>query len=145
MEIIDTVYLVAYFKPSDPLHEDATYLIENLDSNKVVSQASLIEFDLLMKSRGLSDDERLKVWLILHGFIGKDSIEPITPLDIIVATHLTTNYKLDYFDALIAAQCIVRGAKPLTTDREIVNTISKREEILSELEKYGITIPRGST
>ena len=37
MEIVDTVYLIAYFKPSDPLNEDA---IAYLGGDRVVSQAS---------------------------------------------------------------------------------------------------------
>ena len=60
MEIIDTVYLIAYFRPSDPLHENAIAYLENLGDDRVVSQASLIEFDLLKKTRGLESEERRK-------------------------------------------------------------------------------------
>ncbi len=140
MEIVDTVYLVAYFKPSDPLHEDAVSIIENLGDGRVISQTSLIEFDLLMKTRGLSSDERLKAWFVLYKLIDIDTIEPVTPLDIIVATYLTTDFKLDYFDALIAAQCMVRKAKPLTTDKEIIDIVSRRDDIILELRKHGIRI-----
>ena len=40
MEIVDTAYFIAYFKPSDPLHEDAIAYLENLGGDRVVSQAS---------------------------------------------------------------------------------------------------------
>ena len=135
MEIIDTVYLIAYFRPSDPLHENAIAYLENLGDDRVVSQASLIEFDLLMKTRGLESEEMRKTWLILHKLIDASTIEPVTPLDMAIATYLVTTYNLDYFDSLISAQCIVREAKPLTTDKEILDVVSKRGQILSALRR----------
>jgi len=135
MEIIDTIYLIAYFRPSDPLHENAIAYLENLGDDRVVSQASLIEFDLLMKTRGLESEERRKTWLILHKLIDASTIEPVTPLDMAIATYLVTTYNLDYFDSLISAQCIVRKAKPLTTDKEILDVVSKRGQILSALRR----------
>ncbi len=47
---MDTVYLVAYFRLSDPLHRDAVKIIEGLSKNRKITEASLIEFDLLMKA-----------------------------------------------------------------------------------------------
>jgi len=139
MEIVDTVYLIAYFRPSDPLHEDAIMYVENLGDGRVISQASLIEFDLLMKTRGIKSEERIKTWLILHRLIDANAIEPVTPLDMVVAAYLVTNYHLDYFDSLISAQCIVRKAKPLTTDNEIIEVVSRRNQILLTLRtKYSI-------
>ena len=135
MEIIDTIYLIAYFRPSDPLHENAIAYLENLGDDRVVSQASLMEFDLLMKTRGLESEERRKTWLILHKLIDASTIEPVTPLDMAIATYLVTTYNLDYFDSLISAQCIVREAKPLTTDKEILDVVSKRGQILSALRR----------
>lgn len=135
MEIIDTVYLIAYFKPSDPLHRDAITYIENLGDERVISQASLIEFDLLMKTYGIKDEERIKTWLVLRRLIDADMIEPVTPLDMVIATYIATNYNMDYFDSLISAQCIIRRANPLTTDREIIDVVSKRDQILATLRK----------
>ena len=135
MEIIDTVYLVAYFKQTDPLHKDSVEIIEKLSERRVVSQASLIEFDLLMKTHNFTIDERIKTWYILKHLINNKYLEPITPSDMITATYLTSKYKLDYFDSLITAQCINRNAKPLTNDREIIDIFSKKEKIISELEK----------
>ncbi|MCD6195954.1 MAG: PIN domain-containing protein [Staphylothermus sp.] len=138
MEIVDTVYLVAYFKPSDPLHEDAVRIIENLNEERRVSQASLIEFDLLMKSRGLRLNDRLKAWMVLNKLISNDSVEAVLPLDMIIALYLYEKYSLDYFDALIAAQCIARNAKPLTIDKEIIQTIARKEEIINDLRKLHV-------
>jgi len=49
-------------------------------------------------------------------------------LDFTIATLLTEKYGLDYFDALIVAQCITRNAKPLTTDKEVIEAVAKESK-----------------
>lgn len=139
MEIVDTVYLIAYLRPSDPLHTKAVEIIESLGNHRKVSQASLIELDLLMKSRGFTIDERLKTWTLLEKIIPIEAIEPVSPQDFAIAVILAEKHGLDYFDALIAAQCITRNAKPLTTDKEIIKIVSKG--LKEELSKEWKTIP----
>ena len=138
MKIIDTVYLVAYFKPSDPLRGIIVRIIENLGEERRVSQASLIGFGLLIKSRGLGLYDGLKAWIVLNKLVGNDSVKSVLPLDMIIALYLYEKYGLDYFDALIAAQCIARNAKPLITDKEIIQTIAKKKEIINDLRKLHI-------
>ena len=87
MEIIDTVYLIAYLNPDDPRHEEALEIINDLGMRRV-SQAALIELDLLMKSRGFSPDERRRTWSIMERIIPRDSIEVLIPLDFFTATML---------------------------------------------------------
>jgi predicted nucleic acid-binding protein len=125
VEIVDTVYLVAYLNPDDPRHEKALELINNLGMKRRISQAALIELDLLMKSRGFSPDERKRVWSIMEQIIPTDSIEVLVPLDFFIATSLYEEKGLDYFDALVAAQCIVRDAFPVTTDADILGTVKE--------------------
>lgn len=40
-------------------------------------------------------------------------------MDMTVATFLSSRYGIDYFDSIFAGQCLLRKAKPLTTDEEI--------------------------
>ena len=136
MEIIDTVYLVAFLIDSDPLHDKAVQLIESLSLTRKISQASLLELNLLMKTRGFNWKQRLRTWLLLSSLIPKDLIEVILPLDLSLAAFIVYKYKLDYFDAIISAQCILRNAKPLTTDREILQMTSKSFEVLEEFKQY---------
>jgi len=126
--------------PSDPIHEESIEIIENLGRERKISQAALIEFDLLMKSRGFSYSERIKTWSILKGLISIEVIEILSPLDIIVATYLVEKYGMDYFDSLIASQCITRKASPITTDKNIESIVLKAQEIITELRKLGIEI-----
>jgi len=127
-EIVDTVYLIAYLRPSDPLHSRATEIMESLGGHRKVSQASLIELDLLMKYRGFTTEERLKTWTFLEKIIPTEAIEPVNSQDFAIATLLTEKYGLDYFDALIVAQCITRNAKPLTTDKEVIEAVAKESK-----------------
>jgi len=136
VEIIDTVYLVAFLIDSDPLHDKAVQLIESLSLTRKISQASLLELNLLMKTRGFNWKQRLRTWLLLSSLIPKDLIEVILPLDLSLAAFIVYKYKLDYFDAIISAQCILRNAKPLTTDREILQMTSKSFEVLEEFKQY---------
>jgi len=96
-----------------------------------VSQASLLELDLLMKSRKFNFEEKAKVWSLLEKVMLANFIEVITPQDFLVASVLTKDQKIDYFDALVAAQCITRNAKPLTTDQKIVDAIKNFRGIMS--------------
>lgn len=128
MELVDTVYLVAFLNLDDPLHEEAVELLSSLGARRRVSQASLIELDLLMESRGFSSEERSTAWLVLEHTIPQSAVESLAPRDFAVAAELQEAESLDYFDALVAAQCIVRGAKPATTDAAIVKTFEKHRK-----------------
>ena len=125
MELVDTVYLVAFLNPDDPRHEEAVELLSGLGAGRRISQAALIELDLLMKSRGFSPEERESAWLVLTRVIPEDAVEPLTPQDFAAAVELHESKGLDYFDALVAAQCAVRGARPLTTDAAILKALEK--------------------
>jgi len=125
VEVIDTVYLVAFLNPDDPRHKEAVELFSDLGASKRVSQAALIELDLLMKTRGFTLDERRNAWLVLTRVIPENAVEPLAPKDFAVAVELHESEGLDYFDALVAAQCVVRNAKPVTTDAAILKTFEK--------------------
>lgn len=125
MEIVDTVYLVALLNPDDPKHEEAVELLSDLGTSRRVSQAALIELDLLMKSRGFTIEERRNAWLVLTRVIPEEAVELLAPKVFAVAVELYESEGLDYFDALVAAQCVVRNAKPVTTDIAILKTFER--------------------
>jgi len=122
VEIIDTVYLVAYLNPADRLHNEAARIIESIGETGRVSQAALLELDLLMKSRGFTLSERRDAWTLLSALVG-NYVEPVLPSDFSLAAILAETHGLDYFDSLVAAQCINRGAEPLTTDEQITRVV----------------------
>ena len=122
MEIVDTVYLIAYLNPENPLHKNALKVVEGLGDKRRVSQAALIELDLIMKSRGFSLEERRDTWILLSAVIN-GHVEPLLPSDFALAARLSEAHGLDYFDSLVSAQCINRLAKPLTTDSTIIKIV----------------------
>ncbi len=87
VEIVDIVYLVAYLNPEDPLHQESVKTIESLGAERRVSQAALLELDLLMKARGFTPSERRDVWTLLSIVIG-DNVEPLLPQDFSLAATL---------------------------------------------------------
>ena len=125
MEIVDTVYLIAYLNPEDPLHKEALSVIEGAGSKRRVSQAALVELDLIMKSRGFNVEERRDTWILLAALLD-NHVEPLLPSDFALAASLIEEHEMDYFDSLIAAQCINRSAKPLTTDAAIIKAVEGR-------------------
>ncbi len=133
LEIVDTVYLIAFLRRTDALQSEAVKIIERLGKNTKVSQAALIELDLLMKSRGFSSNERIKTWTLLEKIIPVNAIEMLTSKDFALATILIDFYSMDYFDALIDSQCILRKAKLLTTDNDIISIVESLR--IEELEK----------
>ena len=135
MKIVDTVYLVAYFRVEDPCHKEAREIIEKLGDEVKISEASLIEFDLLLGSRGFTLDERFETWMVLNSLIDDRDIEVVTPKDLFLATYMVYKYGIDYFDSIISAQCIIRRAIPITTDREILEIIKRGDEILKVLKR----------
>ncbi len=76
-------------------------------------------------------DQRIKMWHLLNGVID-GSLEPLS-LRYCVGAFLSSK-GLDYFDSLIAAQCLVRG-KLVTTDQEIIEVVMRSEELLGESEE----------
>jgi PIN domain nuclease of toxin-antitoxin system len=125
VEIVDTVYLIAYLNPDDPLHREARSIVEGVGGGRRVSQAALLELDLLMKSRGFTVEERLDTWQLLSILLGRESVEPLYPEDFALAAVLAEREGMDYFDSLIAAQCINRRAKPLTSDQAIIKAVER--------------------
>ena len=59
-------------------------------------------------------------------------------MDMAAATILSSRYGIDYFDSIIAGQCLLRKAKPLTTDEEIFRIVNMPKEIQRQMKGLGI-------
>ncbi len=127
MEIVDTVYLVAFMNPEDPLHAEAVEVIGSVEGarDRYVSQAALMELDLILKARRVPAGDRRKAWLLLSAVIPYEKILCLHPVDYARAVELQEEMGLDYFDSLIAAQALNRGARVLTTDERIKEAVEK--------------------
>lgn len=120
MNLLDTVVLVGTVNPKNRHHKKA---IEHLD--KLVSEpdtriptSTVLEFDLLLKAREYSNDERNLTWLELAARIPSVKILPPTATSMASAAKLEEQ-GMDYFDALITALAIESNSKIVTDDSEI--------------------------
>lgn len=123
MPVIDTIVLFSAANTEHKWHligKSALHLV-NTDNNWWIPSFTLVEFDLVLKSRGFSNEERMESYsLLIHDFPNIiDKSYPITPLVLHETSRLEDVYKLDYFDAGIAATSLAVDGKIATNDRHL--------------------------
>jgi predicted nucleic-acid-binding protein len=122
VRIIDTVVLVAYLDEKDPRSQKATeYVLDiELKPDIFVPSATLLEFDLELKTHGMPVEAREALHSKLARVIPKARVLPLVPAVLARATALSRDaaWRDSYFDTLIAATGLEFGADgAITTDR----------------------------
>jgi predicted nucleic acid-binding protein len=122
MRILDTVVLIAYLDEKDPRSQKATeYVLDiELKPDIFVPSATLLEFDLELKTHGVPVDAREALHFKLARAIPRARILPLTPAVLARATALSRDaaWRDSYFDTMIAATALEFGANSaITTDR----------------------------
>ena len=115
--LLDTHTFLWYFEDSDNLSETAVNIIEDADSLKYVSMASLWEFSIKYSIKKLRFEGGLSNLLdiiLQNGFI----ILPITPLYLDSMIELPFIHR-DPFDRLLIATAKAEGLTILTADENI--------------------------
>ena len=120
MPIFDTVLLFAAADRSDPNHNKATrYMTKLRQEDFYLASFSLIEFDIVLKSRGLKANERMD----LHALLMKDypnlKIHPINPSTLYLTAMIEKDYDLEYFDAAVSAEALQHDATVVSTDKAL--------------------------
>jgi len=79
--IIDTVVLIAFSAENDPLNVKASeYMFEvGIGKDMFVPSATLLEFDLELKTHGIEDKDREKLHSNLKRLIPTNRVLPLTP------------------------------------------------------------------
>jgi predicted nucleic acid-binding protein len=121
---LDTAVLVAALRTDDPRHHKATRYLEALreDATLAVPASTLLEFDLLAKARGYSEEERHTTWLELAPKIPGERVIPPTGPVFARAAELQRQ-GLTYFDALLAAQALESQSRVVTHDRALATRV----------------------
>jgi predicted nucleic acid-binding protein len=123
MPVIDTMVLFAAANTTDRWHliGKKALLLVNTDMNWWVPSFSLLEFDLILKSRGQTPEQRMeKYGLLLHDYPNIiEASYPVTPLIMHEVGRLESVYELDYFDAGVIATSLALDGKVATKDRQI--------------------------
>jgi len=120
LPVLDTVVLFAVADSKDKHHSTAKNHIKNLrKKNYRLSAFALLEFDIVLKSRGLSFDERMeKVGLLIKDLPQVTRrMSSITPATIYLTARLEKELSMDYFDAGVASEALQSDGVVISTDR----------------------------
>ncbi|MHA1967148.1 MAG: type II toxin-antitoxin system VapC family toxin [Candidatus Hodarchaeales archaeon] len=138
MPVIDTMVLFAAANTRERWHiiGKKVLTLVNMDKNWWVPSYSLLEFDLVLKSREYTPEERMEKYsLLLHDFPNiNEASYPITPLIFHEVSRLENVYDLDYFDAGVVATSLALDGKVVTKDTQI-QKIGEVESVWEEINK----------
>jgi len=120
LPILDTVVLFATADSNDKHHARARRHLETVgDSDVYLGAFALLEFDITLKSRGYSFEERMeKHALLLSAHPALDrKVARIGPATLYLTSRLEAEVELEYFDAGIAAEALQLDGIVVSTDR----------------------------
>jgi predicted nucleic acid-binding protein len=119
MPILDTVVLFAAADPLDKFHEDSVRHLRKVGGEVLVGTSALMEFDIVLKSRGLPAIARMKEMALLMKDYPEvsSSVHPVSPATLYLAALHEREFHLDYFDALMAAEAAEHDGEMVSTDR----------------------------
>ncbi len=123
MRILDTVVLIAYLDEKDPRNQKATEYILDIELKPDISipSATLLEFDMELKTHGVLDEARAALHSKLARVIPRTRVLPLLPAVLARATALSKSatWRDSCFDTIIAATGLEFGAdSAVTTDRK---------------------------
>lgn len=119
MPVLDTVVLFGAADPKDLRHEKSTaYLARLNEADFYLASFALIEFDIVMKSRGMGYSERM----VRHALLARDhpstmiKVRPLSPQVLYLAARIEGEEEVDYFDAGVAAEAQALDGHIVSTD-----------------------------
>jgi len=123
LPVIDTLVLFAAADSLDKLNEKGLSYLSDVNTHRhwFIPSFALLEFDLVLKSRGYSESDRMEKYALLindHPNIEKKII-PITPRIIHETARIESLYDVDYFDAGMIATALILDKKIATVDKKI--------------------------
>lgn len=122
MPVIDTIIIFSAADTESKYHKLGLKYLEYVNIGKFsLPSLALMEFDIVLKSRGFSFEERMeKQALLLSDFpnLEKHMIK-LSPIVLYNTARLENEYNLDYFDAGICAQALQEDGIVITPDKKI--------------------------
>lgn len=120
MPVLDTVVIFGAADSNDRHHDRAKRHLQRIANSEVyLGTFALLEFDIVMKSRGLSFQERMEK----HASLLRDYPElsekmvGVSPATLYLASRLEGEAELEYFDAGVAAEALQLDGTVVSTDR----------------------------
>ncbi len=120
MPVLDTIVLFGAADPRDAHHKKAVdYLARLTEPGYYIAGFAMFEFDVVMKSRGLSFRERM----LRHALLARDypvstsKVRALSPTTLYLAADMEGTQGIDYFDAGVAAEAKALDGTVVSTDR----------------------------
>jgi predicted nucleic acid-binding protein len=120
LPLLDTIVLFGTADSSDNHHEQATIHLRRItDPETYLGTFALLEFDIVMKRRGLSFEDRMeKHASLLSDYPDlRDKVAAVSPAVFYLASTLEKEVDLEYFDAGVAAEALQLDGTVVSTDR----------------------------
>ncbi len=129
MSILEAVVLFAAADEEDPQHHKALGYLESLGhADFYVASFALLEFDIVLKSRAYTFDERMeKHALLLRDFpLVEEKSSKLRPSTFYLAAKIEKEVGLEYFDAGVAAESLQHDGTVISTDAAFEKVASLR-------------------
>ena len=121
MPVLDTVVLFGALDKNDPHHDVSLHHLNKLESEEDywIAGFALLEFDVVMKCRGVTFDKRMEnLALLLKDFpASSEKSLRIEPKTMFLTAEIEKNHRVDYFDAGVASESLQKGGIVVSTDR----------------------------
>jgi len=124
MRLLDTIVIVGALNARDKHHKKASKYLDMLalDNDLVMPISTLMEFDLLMKARSYTDDERRSTWIEVAPRISVHKLLGQAASTFVRASELQKE-GIGYFDSLITALAQELNASVITDDKDIARHV----------------------
>jgi len=120
LPVLDTVVIFGAADSNDRHHDRAKRHLQRIANSEVyLGTFALLEFDIVMKSRGLSFQERMEkhVSLLRDYPELSEKMVGVSPATLYLASRLEGEAELEYFDAGVAAEALQLDGTVVSTDR----------------------------
>jgi len=127
MKLIDTVALIGFLNPDDKAHRRASEHLNSVSAQKdvLVPASTLLETDLVLKTRGYTEAERRTSWGALDSAIPAEKHISNSASSLRDAVILQEN-GMDYFDSLITSLAKENRSTVVTTDKRIAGSVESQ-------------------
>jgi predicted nucleic acid-binding protein len=120
LSVLDTVVLFAAADSKDKHHERAKRHLQRIGEPEVYLGAfALFEFDITLKSRGFTFEERMEKYALLlrdHPSL-EGKVTKLSPSTFYLTSRLEEETELEYFDAGIAAEALQLDGSVVSSDK----------------------------
>jgi predicted nucleic acid-binding protein len=120
LPVLDTIVLFGAVDPKDAAHDKSKRFLARLaEPDFYLASFALVEFDIVMKSRGFSHGQRM----LQHALLAKDyslstvKVRPLSPTVLYLSARIEGEEGADYFDAGIAAEAKSLDGMVVSSDR----------------------------